>query len=102
VVLRTALAARRRHLDAVGPGPAGVYRPLAAEGADADRVLAVARGAEPSRAVVVARPGRDLDVDASGALPAGRWTERFTGRAVEGTVAVADLHAEVPVALLER
>jgi (1->4)-alpha-D-glucan 1-alpha-D-glucosylmutase len=87
----------------VGPGSAGAYVPLAATGPDADRVLAYARGARPSLAVVVARPGRDLVADAALVLPdGGPWRDVFTDRTVEHRPAVADLLAEAPVALLER
>lgn len=101
-VLHRALAARRRHLAAVGPGAAGAYVPLAASGPDADRVLAFARGADPTLAVVVARPGRTTAVDAQVALPPGEWTDAFTGLSSRGRSEVAKVLAEFPVALLER
>jgi (1->4)-alpha-D-glucan 1-alpha-D-glucosylmutase len=103
IVVRTALAARRRHLAAVGPGRAGAYEALRVKGDDAGRVLAFARGASPSLAVVVARPRRTSSVGAKVKLPGGGpWTEIFTGATFEGSVPVAALHDAVPVALLER
>jgi (1->4)-alpha-D-glucan 1-alpha-D-glucosylmutase len=39
--------------------------------------------------------------DTSLTLPDGDWTDRLTGRRRNGTVAVADLFTDLPVALLE-
>jgi maltooligosyltrehalose synthase len=86
----------------VGAGPAGAYHRLPVAGPDADRVLAFARGAGPDLAAVVARPRQDGRIDAQVVLPDGPWTSCFTGEASEGIVALADLHARFPVALLER
>jgi (1->4)-alpha-D-glucan 1-alpha-D-glucosylmutase len=101
VVLRAALAARRRHAAAVGPGPAGAYVPIAAEGDDRHRVLAFGRGEPAELLVVVARPG-PAPVDAVVVLPPGRWVDAITGTGVEGRVPVRDLLDAFPVALLER
>jgi (1->4)-alpha-D-glucan 1-alpha-D-glucosylmutase len=102
IVVRTALLARARHAEAVGPGPEGSYQPLAVTGPDAARVLGFTRGSEPRLAVVVARPGPASGIDATVTLPAGPWNDCFTGATVDGTCEVAKLHAAFPVALLER
>jgi (1->4)-alpha-D-glucan 1-alpha-D-glucosylmutase len=34
-------------------------------------------------------------------MPDGSWTDALTGRALTGTVAAAELFAELPVTLLE-
>jgi (1->4)-alpha-D-glucan 1-alpha-D-glucosylmutase len=101
IVLRAALAARRRHPAAVGPGPAGAYVPLRVAEPEAARVLAFARGEDPALAVVVARPRAGAS-DAAVALPPGSWTDVLTGARREGAVALADLLDRFPVALLER
>ncbi len=110
VVLARVLGARREHAAAVGPGPAGAYRPLVVEGADAVRVLAFARGDPEELVAVVARPGPHLRVpaDASVELPPGSWREVLWvgavvaggGRGRAGRFELASL--PVPVALLER
>jgi (1->4)-alpha-D-glucan 1-alpha-D-glucosylmutase len=35
-------------------------------------------------------------------LPDGAWTDRLTGRRFEGRICVADLYADLPVALMEN
>ena len=82
---------------------AGAYRPLAAEGSQADALVAFVRGEEvvtvaPIRAWRVARAGwGDTDLE----LPAGRW-RGLDGAGREGRVAVAELLDRFPVAVLER
>ncbi|MFF1907677.1 malto-oligosyltrehalose synthase [Kitasatospora sp. NPDC058218] len=98
---RTALHLRRRR-------PPGAYRPLDARGRGADHLLAFARGGDMITAVTrlpygLARAGgwQDTDLD----LPAGggAWTDELTGRRfAAGPVAVAELLATHPVALLTR
>lgn len=100
IVLRTALSARRRHAAAVGPN--GHYAGVAATGPDAGRVLAFTRGAQPELLTVVVAPAPTAGVTATIDLPAGDWTDLFTGTSHRGTVEVATLVAEFPVALLER
>jgi (1->4)-alpha-D-glucan 1-alpha-D-glucosylmutase len=104
IVLRAALAARRRHPSAVGPGTAGAYRPLMATGPAAERVLAFARGEPAELAVVVARPGSSAlaSLGAEVELPEGEWTNSFTGALVAGRARIDELLRVFPVALLER
>ncbi|MFP5319428.1 MAG: malto-oligosyltrehalose synthase [Acidimicrobiia bacterium] len=105
LITRT-LGARRRLPGAFAPG-AG-YRPLWAEGEKADHVVAYLRGDEA--VVVVPRLALGLDGhwgDTTLVLPPGRWADGLAGRAAapnrwEGEVALTDLLAEFPVALLER
>ncbi len=99
-VTHRALALRARRPEWFGPG-AG-YAPLTVQGVHAGRILAFARQGRVAT-VVPCRcfppPGgwRDTTV----MLPAGRFLPRLQdGPAVEGAVAVAELFAEFPVALL--
>jgi (1->4)-alpha-D-glucan 1-alpha-D-glucosylmutase len=112
-VVRAALHLRRRRPAVFGAGAAGAYLPLAVTGPAAAHAVAYARGEAPDGAVAVvvprlvlglaARPGGwdGTTVD----LPPGPWTDVVTGARVAaggGPVAVADLLARFPVALLER
>jgi (1->4)-alpha-D-glucan 1-alpha-D-glucosylmutase len=98
-VLATALAVRRRHADAL---VGGSYQPLGIEGTEAHRVFAFVRGSDV--AVVVPRLTAKLAGwgDTTVLLPAGEWHEQLTGQRVRGTVALTELLATFPVALLER
>ncbi|MFJ9440855.1 malto-oligosyltrehalose synthase [Kitasatospora sp. NPDC101235] len=87
--------------------PLGAYRPLHAVGLSGDHLLAFARGDDVVTAVTrlpygLERAGgwRDTVLE----LPAGGpWTDELTGRNFPaGTVAVAELLAALPVALLTR
>ena len=74
---------RRRHPAAFGGGPAGAHRPLGVSGADADRIIAFARGDDvcvvasrfPTRGRI--RPGTEV------ALPEGSWRIVFGERGDE-------------------
>jgi (1->4)-alpha-D-glucan 1-alpha-D-glucosylmutase len=101
IVLRQALAARRRHAAAVGVGPAGAYVALDATGGDAERVLAFGRGEPAALVVVVARPPIS-PLEAAIDLPGGDWTDVFTTTTASGRVEVDKLLHAFPVALLER
>jgi (1->4)-alpha-D-glucan 1-alpha-D-glucosylmutase len=76
------------------------YQPMEARGARADDLVAFDRG---ELAVVAPRRGLDGWSDTTVSLPAGRWSDVFTGAAVTGGAKpVADLLAGFPVAVLER
>lgn len=87
---------------------AGRYRPVLAAGEAAEHVIAFTRGDDLDRAVLVAVSRWTVRLDDTGwgdttvALPAGRWRDRIGGAEFVGSVAAADLFAELPVALLER
>jgi (1->4)-alpha-D-glucan 1-alpha-D-glucosylmutase len=102
IVVHRALAARRRHPEAIGPGPAGAPVPLEARGPDAARVLAFGRGRPPALVVVVARPALGASLDATVDLPPGDWEDAFTGAVATGRCEVGKLLDGFPVALLER
>jgi (1->4)-alpha-D-glucan 1-alpha-D-glucosylmutase len=105
LVLREALRLRRRRPASFGAGPAGAYTPLAVSGADGARVLAIARGAPSDVVAAVARPDRHgWAVDATVAVPAGRWIDVLSGLVHDGgtDVAWSSLAPDFPVALLER
>jgi (1->4)-alpha-D-glucan 1-alpha-D-glucosylmutase len=78
----------------------GSYEPLDAGG----RAVAFARGGR----VVTVAPVRAADVQRRGwgedavELPPGRWTDVLTGAAREGRVRLADLLADLPVAVLRK
>ncbi|MGH7278771.1 MAG: malto-oligosyltrehalose synthase, partial [Candidatus Rokuibacteriota bacterium] len=117
-VTHQALALRRQYAALFAEGD---YQPLAAEGVLADHVCAFARaGSEGAVVAVVPRlvarrggtrapVGPEYWLDSRLPLPAAlgpRFRNVFTGdevaRAAEGSVAVADVLATFPVALLER
>ena len=100
-VIRQALALRRRQPDRFGP--AGAYRPLAARGPQADRVVAFARG----EAVITVAPRLVLGLGGDWGetaldLPPGRWCDQFSGDVHTGPARLADLLGRFPVALLAR
>jgi (1->4)-alpha-D-glucan 1-alpha-D-glucosylmutase len=100
VLTQRALHLRRRRPEAFR---AGSYEPLAPEGAKADHAVAFVRGG----AVVAVAPRLVLGLggdwgDTTLSLPPGTWTDVLDGaRTFTGEVALADLLAPFPVALLE-
>jgi (1->4)-alpha-D-glucan 1-alpha-D-glucosylmutase len=102
LVVQRALQVRRQRPAAFGPD--GSYRPLLAEGPKAGHVVAYVRGEEV--VTVVPRLVLGLDGDWGGTellLAAGAWRNELTGEAVDGgRLAVAELLATFPVALLAR
>ena len=105
-VLHRALAVRGTHAEAFGPGEAGRYEPVPAEGPAAGHVVAFARGGR----IVTVVPRLVVGLERAGGwggdtveLPAGRWHDAINDRTVDGgAVEVADLLAPLPVALLTR
>ncbi len=102
-LVHRALQLRRSHAAAFAPGSS--YEPLPAEGEKAHHVIAYARRAGTA-SVAVAVPRLVLGLggkwgDTTVVLPEGRWTDVLGGsEAGSGAVAVADLLARFPVALL--
>jgi (1->4)-alpha-D-glucan 1-alpha-D-glucosylmutase len=100
-LISRALDMRKRRHEVFGPR--STYQPVQASGAGADRVVAFARGGEAI--TVVPRfvlSGGDW-ADTRVTLPEGEWQDVFTGMDVSGgEVAVGELLAGFPVALLER
>jgi (1->4)-alpha-D-glucan 1-alpha-D-glucosylmutase len=102
--LRVTLAALRLRRERPESFLSGAYRPVLAGGARREHVVAFQRGDDVLVAVSrwtvrLAETGWD---DTSLVLPGGDWTDRLTGRRCTGTVAVADLFTDLPVALLEK
>ncbi|HEX2119788.1 MAG TPA: hypothetical protein VHF91_11435, partial [Acidimicrobiales bacterium] len=102
-LVQRALDVRRRQQAAFAPGSA--YRPLTATGSRQANVVAYLRGDD----VAVAVPRLVLGLsdgwaDTAVELPAGRWVDAFGGTEVDGgtPVALSELHAGFPVALLVR
>ncbi|MEO3753838.1 malto-oligosyltrehalose synthase [Streptomyces sp. B6B3] len=99
----TALRLRRRRPEWFGAE--GDYRPLAADGPAAGHCLAFVRADRVVTAVT--RLSRAL-AEAGGwdgtrlPLPPGDWRDALSGRPATGRVALAELFAEGPVALLVR
>jgi (1->4)-alpha-D-glucan 1-alpha-D-glucosylmutase len=96
-VTRAALRLRRER-----PELFGAYAPLAAEGAAAGHALAFDRGGAVS--VVTRLP---VGLERAGGwgdtvlrLPTGDWVEQMSGRRFSGAVPLAELLADLPVALL--
>ncbi|MGE2713843.1 malto-oligosyltrehalose synthase [Mycolicibacterium litorale] len=100
-VVRAALHARR---DRPASFLEGGYTPLLARGAAADHVVAFLRGDDVLTAVSrhTVRLHETGWGDTQLVLPDGKWTDRITGAAFTGTIAAADLFAELPAVLLER
>jgi (1->4)-alpha-D-glucan 1-alpha-D-glucosylmutase len=99
-LIQRALALRSRRPDAFGRQ--GSYEPLAAQGACSRHVIAFARGASAIAVVprLLVRLGGDWR-DTRLELPAGTWSSALTGEPVGGGMALAELLARFPVALLE-
>jgi (1->4)-alpha-D-glucan 1-alpha-D-glucosylmutase len=101
-LVRAALALRGRRQDAFGGGEDGRPRALSARGPRAEHVVALGRG----RGVIAVAPRLVLRLAATGwedttlDLPDGRWTNVLDGTERQGAVALSDLLAQFPVALL--
>ncbi len=99
-LVRHALDLRRRH---AATFRSGGYRPMPADGPHADAAFAFERGGEVI--TVVPRLLRRIErlgwSDTGLALPPGRW-RNLDGVERHGTVALAELLAAFPVAILER
>ncbi|HWG93049.1 MAG TPA: malto-oligosyltrehalose synthase [Mycobacteriales bacterium] len=98
LVVSRVLRLRREHPEAFLAE--GSYEPLDA----GQRAVAFARGGR----VVTVAPVRAVDVQRRGwgddavELPPGRWADALTGAAREGRVPLADLLADLPVAVLRK
>jgi (1->4)-alpha-D-glucan 1-alpha-D-glucosylmutase len=103
--MRVVTAALRLRRDKPEVFVDGGYTALLADGPAAAHLVAFARGSDAITAVTrhsvrLAETGWD---ETSLTLPAGTWRDRLGGSAqFSGTISVADLLAELPVALLER
>lgn len=100
-VVSAALATRRARPDTFIDGG---YTPMLADGPAADHLLAFTRGYDVLTAVTrhTVRLSETGWADTSLTLPPGMWTDRLTGGRHAGTVLVAELFADLPVALMER
>jgi (1->4)-alpha-D-glucan 1-alpha-D-glucosylmutase len=101
LVIHRALALRRRRAELLGPS--GEYRPLWAQGAKAEHVVAFVRG---EGAVTVAprlsiRAGGEW-ADTALRLPSGDWVNLFGGQRYRDQAPLAELLATFPVALLTK
>jgi (1->4)-alpha-D-glucan 1-alpha-D-glucosylmutase len=102
--LRVTTAALRLRRERPDTFLSGGYRPVLADGAQREHVVAFQRGADVLVAVSrwtmrLAETGWE---NTSLTLPDGEWTDRLTGRRCRGVIAIADLYADLPVALLEK
>ncbi|MGE2737542.1 malto-oligosyltrehalose synthase [Mycolicibacterium vaccae] len=100
-VVRAALQLRRDRPDTFLTGG---YRPVLADGDNAEHVVAFRRG-EDVLAVVSRWTVRIADEgwgETTLTLPPGTWTDRLSGAVYSGTVGAAGLFAALPVALLVR
>ncbi len=117
LLVRRALALRRRHAELFGPGEAGAYLPLAASGARAEHVIAFARGGGGGGADAGVRAGAGAVAvvprwplrlggdwrDTVVGLPGGEWHDQLTGAVVRGGDApLGELLRDFPVSLLAR
>ena len=100
-VVAAALRLRRERPDTFASGG---HRPVLASGEAREHVVAFQRGDD----VVVAASRWTVRLadtgwgDTSLALPAGDWTDGLTGLRFSGRAKLADLYADLPVALLEK
>ncbi|MGH9077027.1 MAG: malto-oligosyltrehalose synthase [Acidimicrobiales bacterium] len=102
LVVRAALGLRRARPEWFGPGPAGAYRPMIAGGRRAAHAVAARRGMAitvATRLPIGLERAGGWD-DTAVALPPGQWRDHLGGRTWEGGVGLADLLADLPVALL--
>lgn len=99
-VVHAALTSRRARPDSY---LAGGYFPMLGAGAAARHLVAYRRGTDVIAAVSrwTVRLEEAGWVDTTLALPAGTWSDRIAGVEHTGTIRVADLFTELPVALLE-
>lgn len=94
---------RRQHPDVFLSGD---YQAVFAVGEAASHLIGMARGVSGLDVVALATRRPLLLEDLGGwgettvTLPEGRWTDRLTGKAFEGTVAVKDILDVLPTALL--
>jgi (1->4)-alpha-D-glucan 1-alpha-D-glucosylmutase len=100
-VVAAALRLRRERPDTFASGG---YRPILASGAAREHVVAFQRGDDAVVAVSrwTVRLSDSGWGDTSLTLQAGAWIDRLTGRQFTGNVELADLYADLPVALLEK
>jgi (1->4)-alpha-D-glucan 1-alpha-D-glucosylmutase len=102
--MRVVTAALRLRRDRPDTFTDGGYTPVLAEGAAAEHVVAFLRADNVLSAVT--RHSVELAEtrwgDGSLTLPGGVWADRIAGGRFSGRVLVADLFADMPVALLER
>jgi (1->4)-alpha-D-glucan 1-alpha-D-glucosylmutase len=100
-IVVAALHSRRERLETY---LSGSYRPVQAAGSARDHVVAFARGDDVlvavSRWTVRLADGGWGDTTLT--LPDGDWADRIDGGRFSGTVAVSELFAALPVALLEK
>lgn len=96
------LRLRRRRSETFGAGDDGAHIPLTASGPDADRVVAFTRG-DAVAVLAVRFPSRGpVTAGTTVELPAGEWSPVFGGASTSGgTVDLADLLGDAPVAVLE-
>jgi len=100
LVVQRALAVRAELPEAFGAD--WTYEPLAATGDHAERVVAYVRG---DRVIAVAPRltyGLPDMANTTLAVPAGTWTDRFSGRTHHGVVALGELWEDFPVSLLTK
>jgi (1->4)-alpha-D-glucan 1-alpha-D-glucosylmutase len=102
--LRVVTAALRLRRERPDTFLSGGYRPVLAAGPAREHVVAFLRGDDVL--VAVSRWTVQLAEigwgDTTLQLPDGTWTDRLTGRRFEGRICVADLYADLPVALMEN
>lgn len=102
--IRVTSAALRSRRERPGTYLSGGYRPVLANGPAREHVVAFLRGDD----ILVAVSRWTVRLDESGwggttlLLPDGEWSDRLTGRRHAGRIEIADLYAELPVALLEK
>ncbi|MGQ0810082.1 MAG: malto-oligosyltrehalose synthase [Nitrospiraceae bacterium] len=100
-IIRQALRVRHEHPEQFGPR--GGYRPLSAQGAKCDHVIAFMRG----HAVITITPRLVLGLKGQWAdtilqLPSGMWRNELDGRQMSGRCALQELLGTLPLGLLVR
>ena len=100
-LVRAALQLRRERPDTF---VSGGYRPVCADGALAEHVVAFLRGEDVLVAVSrwTVRLGDSGWEDTTVALPDGVWTDVLSAAQRRGAVPAGELFTEMPVALLVR
>ncbi len=107
LVVRQALAVRRARPECFGPGLNGGCHRLDVSGPGRTHVAGFRRGAVGGGGVIALGTRLPVGLDAAGGwhhteliLPAGTWVGQFAEDTFQGSVPVARLLGEFPVALL--
>ena len=99
-LIRSALHLRKRQPESFSAG--GTYRPIYADGPEAQHVVSFERGTAVVTVVPRLQFQRAVSVATTLDLPDGSWRDVMTGHSWTGRVSLPELWRGFPVAILER